>query len=97
MSRGQRVAPALNATVLHCLDVAHERLTFRSQGRDFRLTNVEGRVVKGLLRQAGIKRYAQVSVFNETHWTSLKMTECFEPRLSYQTTTLSLTPLFLPI
>jgi hypothetical protein len=39
----------LNATVLRCLGVDHERLTFRSQGRDFRLTDVHGTVVKALL------------------------------------------------
>ncbi|MDB5297674.1 MAG: hypothetical protein JWO31_3657 [Phycisphaerales bacterium] len=39
----------LNATVLHCLGVDHERLTFKSQGRDFRLTDVHGTVVKSLL------------------------------------------------
>ena len=37
------------ATVLHCLGIDHERLTFRFQGRDFRLTDVHGNVVKGLL------------------------------------------------
>ena len=37
------------ATALHCLGLDHERLTFRFQGRDFRLTDVHGRVVKGLL------------------------------------------------
>jgi uncharacterized protein (DUF1501 family) len=39
----------LQATVLHCLGVDHEKLTFRFQGRDFRLTDVSGSVVKGLL------------------------------------------------
>ncbi len=39
----------LNATLLHCLGVNHERLTFRLQGRDYRLTDVEGIVVKDLL------------------------------------------------
>ncbi len=39
----------LNATILHCLGVDHERLTFRYQGRDFRLTDVEGNVVRGIL------------------------------------------------
>jgi hypothetical protein len=34
----------LNATILHLLGVDHERLTYRSQGRDFRLTDVGGRV-----------------------------------------------------
>jgi hypothetical protein len=38
----------LQATVLHCLGVDHERLTYRSQGRDFRLTDVGGAVVHEL-------------------------------------------------
>jgi hypothetical protein len=37
------------ATVLHLLGIDHKRLTFRFQGRDFRLTDVHGRVVSGLL------------------------------------------------
>lgn len=39
----------LNATILHCLGFDHERLTYRFQGRDFRLTDVHGRVVSDLL------------------------------------------------
>ncbi|MBI3211042.1 MAG: DUF1501 domain-containing protein [Candidatus Solibacter usitatus] len=39
----------LNATILHCLGVDHTRLTYRYQGRDFRLTDVHGSVVKPLL------------------------------------------------
>jgi uncharacterized protein (DUF1501 family) len=39
----------LNATILHCLGVDHTKLTFRYQGRDFRLTDVHGEVVKGIL------------------------------------------------
>ncbi|HVR35076.1 MAG TPA: DUF1501 domain-containing protein [Methylomirabilota bacterium] len=39
----------LQATILHCLGLDHERLTHRFQGRDFRLTDVYGRVVKELL------------------------------------------------
>jgi uncharacterized protein (DUF1501 family) len=39
----------LQATILHCLGLDHERLTYRSQGRDFRLTDVHGHVVKGIL------------------------------------------------
>lgn len=38
-----------NATLLHCLGVDHERLTYKYQGRDFRLTDVAGRVVHDLL------------------------------------------------
>jgi len=40
----------LHATVLHCLGLDHERLTFRYQGRDFRLTDVHGRIMKPLLK-----------------------------------------------
>ena len=39
----------LQATILHCLGLDHERLIYRSQGRDFRLTDVHGSVVNGLL------------------------------------------------
>lgn len=39
----------LQATVLHCLGLDHERLVFRHQGRDFRLTDVGGKVIDGLL------------------------------------------------
>ena len=35
-----------NATILHCLGVDHERLTFRFQGREYRLTDVHGTVVR---------------------------------------------------
>tara|TARA_B100001750_G_scaffold241224_1_gene252295 strand:+ start:202 stop:984 length:783 start_codon:yes stop_codon:yes gene_type:complete len=39
----------LHATLLHQLGIHHEQFTYRSQGRDFRLTDVEGLVVKELL------------------------------------------------
>ncbi len=39
----------LNATILHCLGVDHERLTFRLQGRDYRLTDVHGNVVREVI------------------------------------------------
>jgi uncharacterized protein (DUF1501 family) len=39
----------LNATILRCLGIDHTRLTYRFQGRDFRLTDVHGEAVKGLL------------------------------------------------
>jgi hypothetical protein len=39
----------LHATILHLLGLEHTRLTFRFQGRDFRLTDVAGEVVKKLL------------------------------------------------
>jgi len=39
----------LQATILHCLGLDHERLTYRYQGRDFRLTDVHGHVVKGIV------------------------------------------------
>jgi hypothetical protein len=37
------------ATLLHLLGIDHTRLTYKFQGRDYRLTDVEGEVVKGLL------------------------------------------------
>jgi uncharacterized protein (DUF1501 family) len=39
----------LQATILHLLGLDHERLTYRYQGRDFRLTDVHGHVVKDIL------------------------------------------------
>ena len=39
----------LNATIMHLLGFDHERLTFPYQGRDFRLTDVHGTVVRPLL------------------------------------------------
>ncbi|MDO8540481.1 MAG: DUF1501 domain-containing protein [Opitutaceae bacterium] len=39
----------LNATALHLLGIDHTRLTFRHQGRDYRLTDVHGDVVHGIL------------------------------------------------
>lgn len=39
----------LQATILHLLGFDHERLTFRFQGRDYRLTDVHGQVVEPLL------------------------------------------------
>ncbi|MGV3720397.1 MAG: DUF1501 domain-containing protein [Actinomycetota bacterium] len=39
----------LHATILHLLGLEHTKLTFRSQGRDFRLTDVHGEVVRKLL------------------------------------------------
>jgi hypothetical protein len=39
----------LQATILHLLGIDHERLTYRHGGRDFRLTDVAGRVVKEIL------------------------------------------------
>ena len=42
----------LNATILHTLGIDHTKLTYRSQGRDYRLTDVYGNVVHGLLASA---------------------------------------------
>jgi hypothetical protein len=38
-----------NATLLHLLGMDHERLTYRFQGRKFRLTDVHGHVVKNVI------------------------------------------------
>lgn len=38
-----------HATMLHCLGVNHEKLTYRFEGRDYRLTDVAGQVVQDLL------------------------------------------------
>ncbi|MDB6031075.1 MAG: hypothetical protein JWM16_1413 [Verrucomicrobiales bacterium] len=39
----------LHATILHLMGLNHEKLTFRYSGRDFRLTDVSGKVVKAIL------------------------------------------------
>ncbi len=39
----------LHATILHLLGLDHERLTYRYGGREFRLTDVEGKLVQGIL------------------------------------------------
>ncbi len=39
----------LQATILHCLGFDHEQLTYRHKGRDFRLTDVAGDVIEGVL------------------------------------------------
>jgi hypothetical protein len=39
----------LHATILHLMGLDHERLTYRYSGRDFRLTDVEGEILRGLI------------------------------------------------
>jgi uncharacterized protein (DUF1501 family) len=39
----------LQATILHCLGIDHKRLTYKFQGRHFRLTDVHGEIVKQIL------------------------------------------------
>ena len=39
----------LQATVMHLMGIDHEKLTFKHQGRRYRLTDVHGRVVDGVL------------------------------------------------
>jgi hypothetical protein len=39
----------LHATMLHLLGIDHEKLTYRTQGRDFRLTDVSGELIKPIL------------------------------------------------
>ncbi|MEP7271991.1 MAG: DUF1501 domain-containing protein [Acidobacteriota bacterium] len=46
----------LNATILHCLGIDHTRLTFKFQGRHFRLTDVSGSIVKSVLLQPSGQR-----------------------------------------
>ena len=47
--RGKTHVHDLNATLMHLLGIDHERLTYRFQGRDYRLTDVHGKVVKDIL------------------------------------------------
>jgi uncharacterized protein (DUF1501 family) len=39
----------LNATILHLLGIDHRKLTYRYQGRDFRLTDIHGHVIKDII------------------------------------------------
>jgi len=39
----------LQATILHLLGIDHEKLTYRHAGRDYRLTDVAGKVIDGIL------------------------------------------------
>ncbi len=39
----------IHATILHLMGLDHTKLTFRFQGRDFRLTDVEGEIIRGML------------------------------------------------
>ena len=39
----------LHATILHLIGIDHERLTYRYSGRDFRLTDVAGRVIDEII------------------------------------------------
>ena len=39
----------LHATLMHLMGVEHERLTYRYQGRDFRLTDVHGHIIRDIL------------------------------------------------
>ncbi len=39
----------LNATILHLLGIDHRRLTYRYQGRDFRLTDIHGHVIDDIV------------------------------------------------
>ncbi len=39
----------LHATILHLMGIDHEKLTYRYSGRDFRLTDVHGKIVKNIL------------------------------------------------
>ena len=39
----------LHATMLYLCGIDHKRLTYRFQGRDFRLTDVSGEVAKGMI------------------------------------------------
>ena len=49
VTRDKVTVPDFHATILHLLGLDHEHLTFRHAGRDYRLTDVHGRVVKEIL------------------------------------------------
>jgi len=39
----------LNATLLHLMGIDHRKLTYRHQGRDYRLTDIHGEIIQGIL------------------------------------------------
>ena len=49
ITKGRIHVHDIQATILHLCGIDHEKLTFRYQGRQFRLSDVHGHVVKGLL------------------------------------------------
>ena len=49
ITEGKTHVHDLQATILHLLGLDHERLTFRFQGRDFRLTDVHGKVIEEII------------------------------------------------
>ena len=48
-AEGKTYCYDFHATILHCLGIDHERLTYRHQGRDYRLTDVHGTVTEDIL------------------------------------------------
>lgn len=51
----------LNATALHLPGISHKQLTYRHQGRDYRLTNVHGNFGSDILAQAGMTLASKVA------------------------------------
>ena len=49
MAEDKVTMPDFHATLLHLLGLDHTRLTYRHAGRDFRLTDVHGEVVRAIL------------------------------------------------
>ena len=49
VTEGQVHVHDLQATILHLLGLEHTRLTYRFQGRDFRLTDVHGNVIRDII------------------------------------------------
>ena len=57
----------LQATMLHCLGLDHTRLTYHHMGRDFRLTDVAGKVVRRCWRDRIRDRSLTVAVRGERY------------------------------
>jgi hypothetical protein len=49
VAEGKMDTQDLHATILHLLGLDHEALTYRYAGRDFRLTNVSGKVARDIV------------------------------------------------
>jgi hypothetical protein len=61
----------IHATAMHLLGLDHTKLTFRYSGRGFRLTDVEGRVIKEILARVADANAFKSLVRDRVRWTSV--------------------------
>jgi hypothetical protein len=70
----------LHATILHQMGIPHERLTFRTQGRDFRLTDVAGKVVNSIVSSTICPNQQSFSQSNE--YVNMDLYQCGKPLIT---------------